>query len=473
MKNKKCPVIVLCILFALWFLIIPGVIGIILYIRNLVIDKNSKDTTAEENELADLQSDISRLRAEKAACEEEYRAALMRKEELLKEISMQKAAQQAIAKATPPKQEQPTIANKADYVVVDLETTGLKPSECEIIEIGAVKVTGNKQETFQSLVKPTYPISRAITNLTHITNDMVKDVPSIDEVLPRFLDFLGDNIIVAHNASFDLSFLSAACEKLNMPFNNKYIDTLSWARRCYPQFRHHTLECLCDELDIDNSEEHRALSDALATQKLYDILLDVREPRILSQKRKTESTSKPRLSESTKALRDLQSLLCQITEDNVLTDDEVYRLNQWLAINEDLCGNYPFDKVKQAVEAALEDGVIEQRELDEMLAIFKDVLEPTFGDVPERIDVEGKNVCLTGNFARAARSDVEVQLRQKGAVIKTGVSGKLDYLIVGSLGNAEWQQGNYGAKIKKAMELREAGSPINIVEENNFFEVLV
>ncbi len=396
MKNKKCPVIVLCILFALWFLIIPGVLGIILYIRNLVIDKSSKDTTAEENELADLQSDISRLRAEKAACEEECRAALMRKEELLKEISMQKAAQQSIAKSTPPKQEQPTTDDKADYVVIDLETTGLKPSECEIIEIGAVKVIGNKQETFQSLVKPTYPISRAITNLTHITNEMVKDAPSIDEVLPRFLDFLGDNIIVAHNASFDLSFLSAACEKQSMPFNNKYIDTLSWARRCYPQFRHHTLECLCDELDIDNSEEHRALSDALATQKLYDILLDVREPRILSQK-------KPK-AESTMSLHDVV---------------------------------------------------------------------PDFGNAPERIDVEGKNVCLTGNFARAARSDVEVQLRQKGAVIKTGVSGKLDYLIVGSLGNAEWQQGNYGAKIKKAMELREAGSPINIVEENNFFEVLV
>lgn len=391
MKNKKCPVIVLCILFALWFLIIPGVLGIILYIRNLVIDKNSKDTTAEENELAGLQSDISRLRAEKAACEEEYRAALVRKEELLKEISMQQAA----AKTTPPKQEQPTAADKADYVVVDLETTGLKPSECEIIEIGAVKVTGNKQETFQSLVKPTYPISRAITNLTHITNDMVKDVPSIDEVLPRFLDFLGDNIIVAHNASFDLSFLAAACEKLNMPFNNKYIDTLSWARRCYPQFRHHTLEYLCEELYIDNSEEHRALSDALATQKLYDILLDVREPKIQSQKRKTESAL---------SLRDLV---------------------------------------------------------------------PDFGNAPQKIDVEGKNVCLTGNFARAARSDVEVQLRQKGAVIKTAVSGKLDYLIVGSLGNAEWQQGNYGAKIKKAMELREAGSPINIVEENNFFKALV
>ncbi|MBO5449762.1 MAG: 3'-5' exoribonuclease [Ruminococcus sp.] len=131
-----------------------------------------------------------------------------------------------------------------DYVSFDLETTGLSPQYDEIIEVGAVKVhKGEITDTFQSLVKPDVSISDFISNLTGITNDMVSSAPKINEVIQKFRLFVGENILVGYNVSFDINFI---CEALlaasEASLSNSYVDTLRIAKKLYPEMSHHRLE---------------------------------------------------------------------------------------------------------------------------------------------------------------------------------------------------------------------------------------
>ncbi len=365
------------------------------------------------------------------------------------------------------------------YAVIDLETTGLSPRKCDIIEIGAVRVeNGEIRERFQTLVKPGKPLDGSISNLTGITDEMLSDAPEITEILPAFLDFIDGCVVIAHNAKFDLSFVFEACKKLDVVFKCDCADTLSMSRRVFPELEHHSLEAMCEYYNITNDEQHRALSDVLAAQKLFELLCEKAEPKITAfSPSKNKKPSKPggRFSDNTRALQVLQGIVIGITCDNVLTADEVGSLKKWLEANDELCGNFPFDEIKAAVEQALADGVLTKQELDEMLLLFKSYIEPSYDTLEadnEGLELDGKSVCLTGEFSTGTKSAVEEILAAKGAVIKKSVTGKLDYLIVGELGNPNWQQGTYGSKIKAAMELKEKGKAVQIFGESEFFNSL-
>ena len=137
------------------------------------------------------------------------------------------------------------IALPADYVLLDLETTGLDPRRDSIIEIGAVRVTGHEvMDQFSSLVRPPAPISSFITGLTGISNEMVADAGSIEAVLPGFMDFVGASLVMGHNVNFDVNFLYENCLRLfGRGFPNDFVDTLRLSRRLFPNERHHRL---CD-----------------------------------------------------------------------------------------------------------------------------------------------------------------------------------------------------------------------------------
>lgn len=162
----------------------------------------------------------------------------------------------------------------SDYVVLDLETTGLDPRSCEIIEIGAVRVVNHAvTERFSALVHPETPISPFITSLTGITNAMVAHERSVAEVLPEFLAFAGNAVVVGHNVNFDLGFLCENSLRLTgRSFTNDYIDTLRLSRRLFPNEHHHKLSDLEQRFGLHNESAHRALSDVLLTQECYEIL---------------------------------------------------------------------------------------------------------------------------------------------------------------------------------------------------------
>lgn len=160
------------------------------------------------------------------------------------------------------------------YVVVDIETTGLDPSCDEIIEIAAVKVqNGEETGQFQSLVNPHFEIDEFIQELTGITNPMLESAPSIESVLPKFLEFVGAEIIVGHNVNFDINFVYDCAENLNLnPFCNDFVDTMRISRKLYKDLKHHTLAALSTSLNVGESVEHRALSDCIQTQQCFEIM---------------------------------------------------------------------------------------------------------------------------------------------------------------------------------------------------------
>lgn len=157
-----------------------------------------------------------------------------------------------------------------NLVIFDLETTGLSSSACEIIEFGAVKVmNGEIVDRFSEFVKPDRPISEEITNLTSITNDDVKDARKIDAVLPDFLDFCGDCLLVAHNADFDVGFVRAAAKRLGIPFDAPYLDTVGLSRFLNTDLKSHKLDVLAKYYSLGDFNHHRAVDDAEMLTQIY------------------------------------------------------------------------------------------------------------------------------------------------------------------------------------------------------------
>lgn len=160
--------------------------------------------------------------------------------------------------------------NSKDFVVFDLETTGLSKYNDKITEIGAVRIKDGKIiDVFNELVNPECFIPEKIQGLTGITNEMVKDKETIDKILPRFLDFSSDSYYVGHNADFDIGFLRENAENLNLKFNPVYLDTLPLARALYPKMKNHKLDTLTKKLNVELNNHHRASDDATATAKAF------------------------------------------------------------------------------------------------------------------------------------------------------------------------------------------------------------
>ena len=163
------------------------------------------------------------------------------------------------------------------YVVFDIETTGLSKEKEMITEIGAVKVADGKIiDRFSTFVNPQRPISAEITKLTGITDDMVKDAPTIENVLPEFLKFCEDTVLVAHNASFDTGFIRIAAERAGLgELHHTIVDTLELARALLPELNKHKLDIVCEYLGVTLNGHHRAVNDAEATAEVFIKFLDM------------------------------------------------------------------------------------------------------------------------------------------------------------------------------------------------------
>ena len=162
-----------------------------------------------------------------------------------------------------------------ELVVFDFETTGLESTVCEIIEIGAVKVINGKiSETFSCLVKPKKAISEEITGITGITNDMVADAYSIEQVLQDFYKFTYNCVLSAYNIAFDYNFLYAASKKQGFVFDNRQIDSMFLAKTKLPGLKNYKLKTVATALNINLDNAHRAVYDAIATAEVFIKLSD-------------------------------------------------------------------------------------------------------------------------------------------------------------------------------------------------------
>lgn len=169
-----------------------------------------------------------------------------------------------------------TISFMERLIAFDIETTGLYPEQGDrILEIGAVPLIGNQvmlENGFEALINPGMHIPPEISRINGITDDMVRDAPPLESVLPKFLDFIGNLPLIAHNAPFDVGFISYYMGKAGVPsLKNPIIDTLELSRKAFSHARTHNLDALLGRLYIAyNSEQrHRSIGDAYLTALAY------------------------------------------------------------------------------------------------------------------------------------------------------------------------------------------------------------
>ncbi len=176
-----------------------------------------------------------------------------------------------------------TILADAPLVIFDFETTGLDAREDRIIEIGAQKIQDGKVVgEFSTLVKPDIPLPVASTQITGITEEMLRDQPSIDKVLLEFLDFIQGSFLAAHNAEFDMSFLVIACQRLGYQLNWPCFCTLKLARALLPELESKSLDALAGHFGLSFEARHRSIGDVKVTTAVLDRML-AREGERLSQ----------------------------------------------------------------------------------------------------------------------------------------------------------------------------------------------
>lgn len=283
-----------------------------------------------------------------------------------------------------------------NYTVIDLEATGFNTNECEIIELAAVTIRNNEVfDTFSTLVKPNNEIPYIVTQKTNITNEMVEDAPTINDVFEKYLEFIGNGIILGHNIdTFDLPILHRYCKKLNLePLNNDSLDTLKFARKCDIDVPNYKLTTLTKHFNIEHKDSHRALNDCIANFKCYEIL----KPKYTGNSKTTSKSSQSK------------------TTNNKLSSCSLHK---------------------------------------------------------EYSNISEKNIVLTGDFKVGKRNEIKSFLEDNGASVKNSVSGKTNYVIIGSLGSEDWKFGNYGEKVEKALELQSKGKDIKIIKEEEFFKCL-
>lgn len=294
-----------------------------------------------------------------------------------------------------------------NYTVVDVETTGLDATWCEVIEVAAIHIESGKiAGTFESLIRPSeLPIDPFIEQLTHITTEMLESAPSADSVFPRFFEFIGDSILVGHNVTFDERFLSAQAQH---GLDNPLVDTMRISRHVNKDLSSHKLGSVYEHyvkagLGKIEGRSHRALYDCEVTQALYEAM-------------------KPRLV-------------------------ELYGEDPEAGLRKRRSRKKHTSKTKKG------DIVQTVEEIDDSNPFF------------------GAHVCFTGKLSSGSRNDAWQKLVNLGGIIEESVVKRLDYLVIGNDGFVSGvKPGEKSNKQRTAEKNQLMGLPVQIVSEGFFME---
>lgn len=312
-----------------------------------------------------------------------------------------------------------TIPN--DYVVIDVETSGLSISDDVMIELAALRISdGNIVDSFTSLVYPEKNMQRVvlsdfITNLTGITNDMLNDAPPMADVLPQYLAFIGDAVLVGHNVKFDIDFIrTSALELLNARIFNDYLDTLKISRKALQSLQRHRLDDLIQHYNLTPRTTHRALDDCHFTNELLLLLKnDLAAQNATQEERQTTKT-------------------------------------------------YRYDSSYQRMP----ESYFDYKRVD-----IKE-LKPASNDFDKAHPAYKKAFSFTGDLPTLSRLDAMQMVVDAGGAIRKGVGVRTHYLVLGQQDLAVVASDGMSAKERKAKELISQGTPIQIINEDGFLNLM-
>lgn len=396
-----------------------------------------------------------------------------------------------------------------------------------------------------------------------ISNDKVKNEPNFAQVWSNIEKYFVNSIIIGHNvASADLDSLVKMLKRYNLDIPELYyICTLDLARTYIPNYKvkDYSMSSLCEFFNIDIDSEHNAFDDACANAdlfkklvKTYSIDIEQHIHKYIPNETDEFSTyiSSPLIRKSIsefygvikgfaldnkitqdeieyikewreqnsnytnqKDIQDIIKILDNILDDEIVTMEEVSKLQyiiksylnvvssspitlatqildgilkgiivdeeiselecenlrQWLYDNIHLSNHFPFDKTMEMINKVLEDSIITQEESDYIFSIINSLLNPVEALKTEVYTVDNKHICLSGNFAYGQKSDVEKYIIEKGGIIDVSLKKSTNILMIGDCECQAYSNGTYGTKVKKAIEFNEKGANIQIIKESDFF----
>lgn len=358
-------------------------------------------------------------------------------------------------------------------IVFDVETPNRRNDRICSMGISIIE-NETVSESKNILVNPECFFDDVNISIHGILPEDVEIAPTFPAVWKEIKELFENNILAAHNAHFDISVLRKTLEAYGLeakPF--RYLCSMQIAKKELPQLCNYKLPTLCDYFDID-LQHHNSGSDSFACAEILCRFMQngISLQHCIEETQKTHNEKRSfhsKIAANTQAILTLKGIVSGIVCDEVLSAEEVRYLRKWLSENGELKGNYPYDILVSTIEDALKDGILEKSELDAMLHIFEKVFDPLQNDacICKSFDVADKTFCLTGEFAYGERTDVERLLQNRGGIPSKTVTQKTDILIVGGHGSALWSAGNYGSKVKKAIELQEKGFGIQIIHEQD------
>ena len=369
------------------------------------------------------------------------------------------------------------------YLAIDFETPNRNNDRICSVGLSLIDSLGVIQTTEEILVNPECEFDSFNIELTGISPRLVSNAPTFPVVWEKLEALFCNNIIIAHNAQFDLSVLHKTLSFYNLSTPVvKYICTMRMAQRLLPCAENYKLNTLCNCYGIPLTH-HRAGSDSFACARLFLQLrrLDDLEKNCIKEydlngplRSRQTGAGYHGTSHQTMLLKELSSILKAISCDGILAEEEISFLINWMEKNQELKGNFPYDRIFDKLETVLEDGVVSETEKEELIHLFKVIDDPVKAscETSSTICLREKNICLSGEFDFGTKEEVSETLIEKGAVIQNSITKKTDILIVGGQGSSAWCSGNYGTKVKKAMELKEKGAAIQIYREADFFDLI-
>lgn len=295
-----------------------------------------------------------------------------------------------------------------EYVLLDIETTGLSPDYDSILEIGAIRVkSGCIDEEFHTYFEYDEPIPAFITFLTGITNEMLIGAPAPDKAISSFFNFLGESIIVGYNVNFDVNFLYDYCMKyLNIKLKNNFVDCMRIARKLFSEEPHHRLRDMVNILGIKSDSFHRAIDDCYTTKAVYDTLYKIAIEKYGAAEEFYDTFKNKYNRNGSPRKLNAKDIVCESTE---------------------------FDKT-----------------------------HPLYG----------KYCVFTGTLEKMARKDAMQCVVNLGGNVENNVTQKTNFLILGNNDYCSTIKGGKSSKQKKAEELILKGNDISIIPENVFYEIL-
>lgn len=394
------------------------------------------------------------------------------------------------------------LTTPSKYIVVDIETTGFNPGFDHIIEIGALTIDNDSViSEFHSMVNPGVPIPDHISNLTGITGSDVESAPNINTVLPIFLEYIGSEILVAHNAHFDINFLYDNCITcLDRPLSNDFIDTLKLSRKIIHDIDNYKLSTLAKKLNIHYDSLHRSLSDCYITKQLLSSLRKIQTDQAEQQ---METIRHLNLSQNSPFLHqrvawkgspssfDFEFILklgtraCKRFGNIFYSNTDILVLGK--RMYERYCSDNLSEKLSKYKELSIAGAltVISEYDFYESLkipytkhtpsssrSVNIDSIVSEYTDFDESHPLYQKVCVFTGALDKMSRKNAMQAVVNIGGLLGKGVTKETNYLILGNNDYCTNIKDGKSAKQKKAEKYTSEGMDIKIITEDTFYDLL-